>query len=325
MLSKLRHFSSPSPSLALPEPQPQDLQRHLGAPLSDIRPVTQGTLGACYTALLRGKPVFLKTHSLPEGRSALLREAKLLACAYPGMLSVRAIELSALDRGWLVCDRLEEPRLPLTVAAITGLIGRYQTRLGNSGDRLREESFIDFKELLAAGCEALDRLTARAVLPSDLTRWLSENLEALKAQTPRLPRILCHGDLGPRNILHAATEPVAIDWEDTFWGIQGYDQLYWLSFMENTVHLRAGWKQVTALDPDREQGLLGVIVLLKSHLAIASGAFRQHRVTAEERLREIASLPSPRPPDFTDRRPRPANGAPHALPERAGMAVPARS
>ena len=69
MLSKLRHFSSPSPSLPLPEPRPQDLQRHLGAPLADIRPVTQGTLGACYTALLDGKPVFMKTHSLREGRS----------------------------------------------------------------------------------------------------------------------------------------------------------------------------------------------------------------------------------------------------------------
>jgi hypothetical protein len=295
MLSKLAHFSGRGASFPLPEPKPQDLEPHLGAPLFAIRPVTGGTLGTCYRALLLGRQVFLKTHSHPEGRLALLREARLLAFAYPGVLSIRSLELSAFNRAWLVCDCLEESRLPRSLACISELVGRYQHQLRVSRHLLVAESFTDFKELLNAGREALGILTARLLLRPELTRWLDKILDALHEHATHQPRILCHGDLGPRNILQAATKPVAIDWEDSFWGIQGYDELYWLSFMENMHLLRAGWNQVTALEPELEKGLLGVVVLLKSRLAIDSGAFRQHKVTGDRRLAEIAGLPLPRP------------------------------
>ena len=50
-------------------------------------------------------------------------------------------------------------------------------------------------------------------------------------------RCLCHGDLGPRNIMSQGGGPVAIDREDAFWGVEGYDYLLWLTFLREQVSL----------------------------------------------------------------------------------------
>jgi hypothetical protein len=263
--------------------------------LSEIRSVAGGTLGIGFTALLGARPVFLKTHSLAEGRTALLREAKLLACAYPRSLNVAVLEPPGADRVWLVCDRLEEVTAGRTPDCIAQLVSEYQLNLTRSSHRLSGESFTDFADLLAAGRDSLERLAANSLLPTRRAGWLETVLSQLEQAAPRQPRVLCHGDLSPRNILQSSNQLVAIDWEDAFLGIPGYDQLFWLTFMENAPHLRQGWVCKTRLAPELERGLAAVIVLIKSRMALDSGAIRQHRVTPNQRLGEIEALPDPRP------------------------------
>ena len=33
-------------------------------------------------------------------------------------------------------------------------------------------------------------------------------------------RCLCHGDFSPKNIMSCGDRPLAIDWEDAFWGVE---------------------------------------------------------------------------------------------------------
>jgi 5-methylthioribose kinase len=105
-----------------------------------------------------------------------------------------------------------------------------------------------------------------------------------------LPAILCHGDFGPKNIMLEGVEPRVIDWEDAFGGIAGYDYLYWLTFMENRPFLQTAAFGRTGLAPEIERAILALVVLLKSYLAVCSGAYLKHAVSPRTRIAEILEL-----------------------------------
>lgn len=293
MFSKLERYAGATRGATLPEPRPAELAPPLGAALEQLRAVEGGTSGICFTAWVAGRELFLKTHATAEGQLRLRQEATLLGLLHGRELGVRQLETHSPARSWLVCDRLPMLAAKLSPADLAAVVADYQLRFARASGRVEALSLPDFEALLAAGAVALEQLARRSLLNRELEHWLEEALGGLREAAPRLPRVICHGDLGPLNLLRLDSRPVAIDWEDAFWGIHGYDQLYWLSFLENAPWMRKGWARLTGLTPQREQGLLGVIVLLKSHLALASGAYRQHRVPFAERLGEIVRLPLP--------------------------------
>jgi hypothetical protein len=296
VFSKLqRHVGSPPVSL-LPEPQPAELAQALGAPLDCLQTVGGGTSGFCYTARVAGRALFLKTHATTENAARLRQEATLLDVLHGPEMGVRQLVTAPPARDWLVCDQLPELGAKLSPTDLAAVVADYQQRFARAANRVDALPLPDFEDLLDAGISALGGLARQSLLNRELEHWLAEALEGLREAAPRLPRVICHGDLGPLNLLQLGSRPVAIDWEDACRGIQGYDQLYWLSFMENARWMRDGWASLTTLPPALERGLLGVIVLLKSHLALASGAYRQHRVPLAERLGEIAGLPLPTRP-----------------------------
>ncbi|MGD5712523.1 phosphotransferase, partial [Xanthomonas citri pv. citri] len=112
----------------------------------------------------------------------------------------------------------------------------------------------------------------------------------LEERFPKLPAALCHGDFGPNNIMLAGTEPLIIDWEDAFGGVDGYDYLYWLTFMENRAFLHTAAFGRAGLSPDIERAILALVVLLKSYLAVCSGAYLKHAVSPQARIAEILQL-----------------------------------
>lgn len=293
MFSKLERHAGLTAVAQLPEPEPRHLAPQLGASLEDLRRVDGGTSGICFTARVAGRAVFLKTHATAEGAARLGHEASLLDVLHGHEIGVRQLETKRPARNWLVCDQLPELGTKLSPTDLAGVVADYQQRFARATDRVGALPLPDFEALLAAGTVALGRLSRESLLNRELEHWLAEALGGLREAASRLPRVICHGDLGPRNLLRLGSRPIAIDWEDAFRGIDGYDQLYWLSFMENAPWLRAARERLTALPPELERGLLGVIVLLKSHLALASGAYRQHRVSFAERLAEVAALPRP--------------------------------
>jgi len=78
--------------------------------------------------------------------------------------------------------------------------------------------------------------------------------------------------------------------EDGFWGIAGYDYLYWLSFFNNRKWLTRAALAHAPLAHADAVALLVVILVLKAWLAVCNGSYRRHSLSPNQRLREAINL-----------------------------------
>ena len=90
----------------------------------------------------------------------------------------------------------------------------------------------------------------------------------------------------PANILESSNRLVLIDWGDTFWGFQGFDQLYWLTFLQNSRDLNKDCIEKLELDIEVCQSTLNVIVLLKEYLH-RNNTDQAKRVPSKSRLESV--------------------------------------
>lgn len=271
------------------------LEQHLRSSARDavVTPVAAGTLGLCYQVEMFGKPRFLKTH-LPnaKARASLAKEADILARLYGSGFLLDRFDMTAMDGTARLCvlmPALQPLAAPMESEQVAAMTRDYRRRL----EGYRPESLAsswDFDQYLARAREALSTLSDRGLLEkasaSDVGRLISYLEDGISGQ----PRVLCHGDFGPRNIMLSETRPLAIDWEDAFWGIAGYDYLYWLTFMENRPLLRTAAFGKTELEARTEHAILALVVVLKCYLAVRSGAYLAHSVPIQMRIDEIVDL-----------------------------------
>lgn len=269
------------------------LQRHLQSAgrAASATPVLGGTLGICFDAEIAGEKRFLKTH-LPDAsaRASLGREADILARLYGDAIVLDRFEVTLTDGSVRLC--LLMPALtplpgPMPPADAAALMHGCHERLADwqPGD------LPSFEHYLSAAARALKTLSERDLLKQASATELRQMMSMLQERYPTLPKTLCHGDFGPKNVMLDCAEPRIIDWEDAFLGIDGYDDLYWLTFMENRPFLQTAAFGRTGLAPDIERAILALVVLLKSYLAVCSGAYLTHAVSAEARITEILQLP----------------------------------
>lgn len=268
------------------------LQQHLQSSDRDaaVTPVLGGTLGICFDAEIAGEKRFLKTH-LPgaSARASLAREAEILARLYGGRIVLDRFEISFADGSRRLC--LLMPALaplagPMQPAEAVAMANAYGERLGD----WRPDNVPPFAQYLSAAARALETLSDRDLLLPATTAETRRLVALLEDHFIALPKALCHGDFGPKNIMLAGTEPRVIDWEDAFLGIAGYDYLYWLTFMENRPFLQTAAFGRTGLPREMERAILALVVLLKSYLAVRSGAYLKHAVSAQARISEILEL-----------------------------------
>ena len=102
--------------------------------------------------------------------------------------------------------------------------------------------------------------------------------------------VLCHGDFSPANLVGNGPALTVIDWEDAFWGIEGYDFLYWMTFFENRKYLSQDIFSVTPWDKPTDIAILLLIIVVKSHISLLSKDYMTYSLTFEQRLNEILSL-----------------------------------
>ncbi|WP_027576393.1 phosphotransferase family protein [Bradyrhizobium sp. WSM1743] len=256
-----------------------------------VTPVLGGTLGICFDVTIAGEKRFLKTH-LPgtEARASLAKEIDILARLYGGTIVIDRFEVPLADGSSRLC--LLMPALaplagPMRPAEAITMADAYGERLGD----WRPENLSSFAQYLSSAAHALETLSDRDLLLPATTAETRRLIARLEGRLGALPQALCHGDFGPKNIMLAGTEPRVIDWEDAFVGIAGYDYLYWLTFMENRPMLETAAFGGTDLSPEIERAILVLVVLLKSYLAVRSGAYLKHAVSPQARIAEILELP----------------------------------
>jgi Phosphotransferase enzyme family len=270
------------------------LRHHLQSSGRDVivTPALGGTLGICFDAKISGERRFLKTH-LPgaKARASLAKEADLLLRLYGKAIVLDCFEILLSDGSARLCllmPTLAPLAAPMQPEAAAAMVRGWGEQFGND----RPETRVSFEQYLSCAARALATLSDRDLLETGSAREVRSLIAQLEDRLARLPRALSHGDFGPKNIMVRGAEPLAIDWEDAFWGIAGYDYLYWLTFMENRPFLQSAAFGRTALGPDVERAILVLVVLLKSYLAVCSGAYLDHAVAVQARIAEILDLPN---------------------------------
>ena len=271
-----------------------ELRTHLQSSGRDVvvTPVPGGTLGICFDTTISGERRFLKTH-LPgaKARASLAQEADLLLRLYGNAVMLDRFDISLADGTARLCvlmPMLAPLAAPMRPEAAASMAREWGEQFGND----RPKTIFTFELYLTCAARALTTLTDRDLLEAGSASEMRRHIAKLEDRLTRLPRALNHGDFGPKNIMVHGGKPLAIDWEDAFWGITGYDYLYWLTFMENRPFLRSAAFGRTELGPDVERAILALVVLLKSYLSVCSGAYLGHTVSIQARIAEILELPN---------------------------------
>lgn len=284
MLSKIEFFETKAdrPDLtAERERLLPALRQHLQACDHNVMvtPAFGGTLGICFDANISGKRRFLKTH-LPraKARASLAKEADFLLRLYGNAILLDRFDISLTDgtaRLCLLMPTLAPLAAPMQPEAAAMMARKWDEQFGDD----RPATLASFEQYLTCAARALAALSDRDLLETGSAADVRRQIALLEDRLTSLPRALSHGDFGPNNIMVRGAEPLAIDWEDAFWGIAGYDYLYWLTFMENWPFLQSAAFGRTGLEWEVERAILALVVLMKSYLAVCSGAYLNHAVS----------------------------------------------
>lgn len=256
------------------------------------RSVEGGTLGACFIVVRDAKEMFLKTHIDPQGARALSKEIGVLGSLYEGQLQIESFDcaINGNPHLWLMMDMLAHHPGEWSPVQVQALIRDFARALENS----TAASFVpvadNFAALQTEGVQAQEYLAGLGLLSREVVVKLESLLTRLADVSKHLDAALCHGDLGPRNLMTSGDRVFAIDWEDAFWGIEGYDYLYWLTFMSNRKHYADGVLGKTPMDKDIEIAVMALIVLLKCYLSHRLGQHRDNQLSFDQRLGEIFTL-----------------------------------
>ncbi|BBO11176.1 MULTISPECIES: phosphotransferase family protein [Bradyrhizobium] len=294
MLGKIAFFETDDrPDIAADRARIQPaLLQHLQSSGRDISvtPALGGTLGICFDAVIAGEKRFLKTHLPgPDARGSLTREADILVRLYGTAIVLGRFEAPLADgtsRLCLLMPALTPLSAPIEPANAIATIRECSQRFGD----WRPDDLPAFEQYLASAARALKTLSERGLLSHASAAELRRLIARLEDRLPSPPQTVCHGDFGPKNIMLEGNVSRVIDWEDAFLGIAGYDYLYWLTFMENRPFLQTAAFGRTGLPGEIERAILALVVLLKSYLAVCSGAYLKHAVSPQERIAEIIEL-----------------------------------
>lgn len=294
VLSKLRHKGDKPGTCGSPgrERLKSSLSEMFNNRLNGLNFVPGGTLGVCFSACLNGVPRFFKTHALPSGFVTLQREAAFLWVTATDITDAHLLQStdSKNERVWLHTKFLKHCA-PLRPPEVLALIDGYDERLKRHPELANlVPTSHSIGHLLSEADSALDFMIENNVLSPLVIEKTSSVIEQLKSVCACLPLQLCHGDLGPANIMINDSSFVALDWEDVFWGVAGYDYLYWLTFFSNRKWLSRDVLGHTALDRQTEIGLMLIIILLKSWMSVLNGSCTQNAISIDDRLSQVIKL-----------------------------------
>lgn len=289
MLSKLRHAGAVVDGIGGVGMLSKELQTLFGEALSDLSPREGGTLGICFSATLAGCQRFFKTHALPSGRQALRREAAFLAATADDRADARLIDTGSGARTWLHM-KLLRPCPALDPMSVLELVRTHEAALSSEALAQQVPDGDNLMLLLSHAEGALTDLAERQIVSADIRSRAEKCLDHARANVRSWPRRLCHGDLGPANLMADAQGPVALDWEDAFWGVEGYDYLFWLTFFSNRRWLGPQVLEHTPWGRSGGVALMVMILILKSWLSVHDGSHAHHTLSVDQRLREVLEL-----------------------------------
>jgi hypothetical protein len=164
------------------------------------------------------------------------------------------------------------------------LIRSYESALGKISSVLPAR--LNFDVLLDFSRDAISYFQVTGQLGSSWINTLEKDLDILKMFFHQSDRVIVHGDVSPANILNSRGKLILIDWGDSFWAFRGFDQLYWLTFLQNSKDLNRSYLEKLDLDIDISQAILNNIILLKEFFH-RNGRTGNNRIPPKLRLDNV--------------------------------------
>lgn len=260
--------------------------------ISSFLPLNNGTLGVNYIATFGdGVQFFFKTHlNLKKAQENLLKEIALLEFLYGSEINCKKIEIQGRGQMWLRMDKLSPLTVDLELHEIIEVIRNYSLKLKDSNLGQYVGSDDTFFSLLERSKLALEYLDASGHLSIEVKKSVENALLYVEERINQLVPGICHGDLGPKNIMLKGSIPIVIDWEDAFLGFEGYDFLYWLTFFKNRKFYSRDMFDLTEFGYELGSAIMVLILVLKSELALSSGEYDVHSMSINDRLLEVINL-----------------------------------
>ena len=296
MLSKLNYYAENSPEVLWQSKLEAYVSTLPTAPnksnISKFLPTHGGTLGVNYIAEhSNGTESFFKTHLNHMGaRENLLKEIIILDFLYGNEINCKKIENEGDNQTWLWMNRLVPLSIELDPPAILGLIENYSQKFSKSNINQCINPADNFIYLLEKSKLTLKDLDRQGYLSTQVKKSAQNALLFIGKKLHQLTPTICHGDLGPKNIMSIRSKSLVIDWEDAFFGFEGYDFLYWLTFFKNRKYYSPYIFGNTPLGQELELSIMILILILKSGLALSSGEYSSHSISINDRILEILSI-----------------------------------
>lgn len=254
-----------------------------------IERLNLGTLGIVFKLSSDKEVLIAKWNGdSPRAQRALEWEFEIMNFLYSEIIWIDKIYCNSPNLEFLIMDYLSPDLLhPDQVYLLQSDFNHKLKRL-----ELFEKipDYLNLKNLCARAFIAADEMLQSNILDSALLSEIQSYLRALAGYVENVPREICHGDLGPKNILFRKRIPIAIDWEDVFWGIRDYDYLYWLTFLENRKFYSTDVLDHVSHPLEISQAIMLMVVVLKEDLARRSGISMQGRLPVSERVIELLQI-----------------------------------
>lgn len=293
MLSKLRSFEN---NVRLPDLEGDHyflnaLKNKYGEELSCLKRIKGGTFSICFEGEINNKQYFFKTNTLNAQTSSLDREVIILNRTTENCIEARLINFFDNDfpLSWLQTKLLKSSHAQ-TPEQVRNLIKSYELGLKKLGNFRLASKQNSFNLLLVHAESSINFLLNLKLISNQIAEKAFECIEIARHATSDLDYQLCHGDLGPANIMSNGVREIAIDWEDVFWGFSGYDYLYWLTFMGNRKWLSHKFLGCTGMGRAEEIAIMVVIIIIKSKISVSAGVHQYHSISFDQRLQEVLDL-----------------------------------
>ncbi len=295
MLSKLLHYDKPAlqvcHNLAFEELKLYMVESGHSINLVECRP--GGTLGVFSYAEIDGVKKFIKTHLPGEDyRLNVLKEIQILKCLYNDVLSVeqKELKLNGINYSFLIMDFLEENTQFLSLKEVQNSINNYTEKLTQIDAISTINGMYNLNQIYDEAARAIPLLVDNNLLSQEVAARCSDHLSYIKEIIDKSKKVVCHGDLSNKNILRLNNQPIIIDWEDSFIGIEDYDLCYWLSFFDQKQYHNSELFRLTQISPNNLIAFMVLIVLAKCWLSYKNHSYKSNIMSFNQRLTEILSI-----------------------------------
>lgn len=251
-----------------------------------VEPIkTRGTSGLFFQAETSSGRKFLKTGLDEEGRPNLVKEAALLGALQRDGFEVVLFDLRSGSKtfSFLEMPYLEASAFAGDPFAVRRMIECDYHRIANVSAttiNYSSDDLLSFAEL------AMEALVDCGKLVPELLPIVRRALERF-AFYGQGTRQICHGDLGPENIVMYKGALLALDWEDALMAFPGYDMAYYLTFFINRKQYNPGLLERVGLDRQFGKDVMTVVTLLKAYLSHLQGVDGGYRLSVSDRIREF--------------------------------------